>query len=95
MKQSIENKKSFYSELKIPVKLAELRDIIQKDSWQCFVPRFLTFLDVPLLSCCALLHISAKEWQSHFSFGNNMPVRAVEGGPRDLSPDLLGSPERE
>lgn len=36
--------------------------------------------------------ISAKEQQSRFSFGNNILVTAVEGGPRDLSPDLLASP---
>lgn len=60
-----------------------------------FIPRFLTSLDVPLLFCRAVLHISAKEWQSHFSFGNNIlmtAVSTVEGGIRDLSPDLLGSP---
>lgn len=74
------------------MELAELRDVHLKDSQQCFVSSFLTSLDVPLLSCRALLHISAKGQQSHFSFGNNILVTAVEGGPRDLSPDVWGSP---
>lgn len=41
------------------------------------VPRVLTSLDVPLLSCHALLHTSVKGWQDRFSFGNKTVVTAV------------------
>lgn len=61
------------------------------------VPRVLTFFDVPLLSCRALLHTSMEEWQDHLSFGNKIVVTAVSSRQQrsddvNLSPDLLGSP---
>lgn len=64
------------------------------------IPRVLTSLDVPLLSCHVLLHISVKEWPDGFSFGNKMIVTAVSSVQRrsydiNLSPDLLGSPHAQ